>query len=147
MWILNFFSSAKVRETQTHFAIRQITELLDQIDDADFPRTSADLINRLRSSRIDWNSCGIQAEQVLDGWSNPITTTFDKKDGSWSFHSFGKDARFQTALVAQPSRGRKRRQAINVGCGGDYCGIFSNLRQLHLLFAFSIHSARGKQSQ
>ena len=49
MWVINSFSSAKIRETQTHFAIRQITEQLDQIDDTDFPRTATDMIDRLRS--------------------------------------------------------------------------------------------------
>lgn len=66
MWAINLVSSDKVRETHTHFAIRQATELLDQIDDADFPRTATGLIDRLRSSRIDWNSCEIRGEKILD---------------------------------------------------------------------------------
>jgi hypothetical protein len=109
IWAINLFSSAKIRETHTHFAIRQATELLDQIDDADFPRTAAGLIDRLESSRIDWNSCGIRGEQVLDGWGNPITTSFDNKDGIWSFHSFGKDGKRGTAddINAVTIRSRK----------------------------------------
>lgn len=109
IWVINLLSSTKIRATQTHFAIRQATELLDQIDDADFPRTTAGLIDRLKSSRIDWNSCGIRGEQVLDGWGNPITTTFDKKDGIWSFQSFGKDGRSGSAddIDAATIRNRK----------------------------------------
>lgn len=109
MWAINLFSSAQIRETQTHFAIRQATELLDQIDDAGFPRTTAGLIDRLRSSSIDWNSCGIRGGQVLDGWGNPITTTFDNKDEIWSFHSFGKDGKSGTAddIDAATTRNRK----------------------------------------
>jgi hypothetical protein len=107
--VIHLFSSAGIRETQTHFAIRQATEVLDQIDDAEFPRTSADLIDRLRSSGMDWNSCGIQGEQVLDGWSKPITTTFDKKSGRWSFHSFGKDGKSGTADDIDAATTRDRR--------------------------------------
>jgi hypothetical protein len=109
IWVINLFSSDRIRETQTHFALRQVTELLDRIDDADFPRTSTALINSLISSKIDWNSCGIQGEQVLDGWNNPITTTFDKKDGRWSFHSFGKDGKSGTIddIDAETTRNRK----------------------------------------
>lgn len=97
MWILNFFSSAKIRETQTHFAIKQIAEQLDQLDDEDFPRTAIDLIDRLRSSRIAWNSCEIQGERILDGWGSPITTTLDGKTESWEFHSSGRDGKSGTA--------------------------------------------------
>lgn len=109
IWVINFFSSDRIRETQTYFAVRQVTELLDRIDDADFPRTSADLINSLRSSKIDWNSCGIQGEQALDGWNNPITTTFDQKDGRWSFHSFGKDGKSGTVDDIDAATTRNRR--------------------------------------
>jgi hypothetical protein len=113
IWAIKLFSSAKIRETQTHFSIRQATELLDQIDDANFPRTTAGLIDRLRSSGIDWNSCGIRGEQVLDGWGNPITTTFDHKGGIWSFHSFGKDGKSGTAddIYTATIRKRKSEQA------------------------------------
>lgn len=114
MWAINLFSSAQIRETQTHFAIRQATELLDQIDDADLPSTAAGLIDRLRSSTIDWNSCRIRGEQVLDGWGNPIATTFDNKNEIWSFHSFGKDGKSGTAddIDASMTRNRKGEQAV-----------------------------------
>lgn len=110
MWTINFVSSDKVRETHTHFAITQATELLDQIDDADFPRTSTGLMDSLRSSRIDWNSCEIRGEKILDGWGNSISITLDDNDGIWSFHSFGKDGKSGTSddIKAATSRSRKR---------------------------------------
>lgn len=110
MWAINLVSSDKVRETHTHFAIRQATELLDQIDDANFPRTSTGLIDRLRSSRIDWNSCEIRGEEILDGWGNSIAITFDHNDGIWLFHSFGKDGKSGTSddVKAATTRSRKR---------------------------------------
>lgn len=109
MWAFNLVSSDKVSETHTHFAIRQATELLDQIDDADFPRTATGLMDRLRSSRIDWNSCEIRGEQILDGWGNSIATTFDDNDGIWAFHSFGKDGKSGTSddIKAATSKSRK----------------------------------------
>jgi hypothetical protein len=109
MWILNFFSSAKVRETQTHFAIRQITEQLDQLDDEVFPRTVIDLIDRLRSSRIDWNSCEIQGDRILDGWGSPIATTLDGKTGIWKFHSSGGDGKSGTSDDIKAVTVKKRR--------------------------------------
>lgn len=109
MWILNFFSSARIRETQTRFAIRQITEQLDQLNDEDFPRTAIDLIDRLRSSRIDWNSCEIQGEQILDGWRSPITTTLDSKTGSWAFHSSGRDGKSGTTDDIEAATNKNRR--------------------------------------
>lgn len=97
IWIINFHSSARIREAHAHFVIRQITERLDQIDDADVPRTPADLIAQLGSAGIDWNSCGIHRGQILDGWGSPIKTTFDGKTGSWAFRSLGRDGRSGTA--------------------------------------------------
>ena len=115
MWVINSFSSGKIRETHTHFAIRQITEQLDQIDDTDFPRTATDMIDRLRSLRIDWNSCEIQGEQILDGWGIPITTTLDSKTGSWAFHSFGRDGKSGTAddIDAATIKNRRGEQAVD----------------------------------
>ena len=109
MWILNFFSSAKIRETQTHFAIRQITEQIDQLNDDEVPRTAIDLLDRLRSSRIDWNSCEIQGEQILDGWGSPISTTLDVNTGSWAFHSSGRDGKSGTADDIEAATAKKRR--------------------------------------
>jgi len=119
MWLINHFSSAKIRETQTHFAIRQITERLDQIEEADFPRTTADLIDSLESSRIDWNSCGIQGEQILDGWGIPIITTFDKKNERWSFHSFGRDGRSGSADDIEAVTNRNRTDGQAAPSDGD----------------------------
>lgn len=114
MWIIKHLSSSKIRESHTHFTIRQITARIDQIADADFPRNISDLIDILRLSGIDWNSCGIQGEQILDGWGIPITTAFDKENGRWLFHSFGRDGRSGTAddIEAVTTRSRPDEQAV-----------------------------------
>ncbi|MEO5916357.1 MAG: hypothetical protein ABIS50_19125 [Luteolibacter sp.] len=105
-WLFNLFSSSKIRETQTRFAIAQIAERIDEIEAAQFPRTTEDLIDTLRLSKIDWNSCGIQGERILDGWGRPIRTTFDQVGKRWAFRSPGKDGKIGTADDIERSTNR-----------------------------------------
>jgi hypothetical protein len=120
---INFFLSAKTRDVHTHFAIRQITKQLNQIDDANFPRTATDLIDRLRLSRIDLNSCKIQEEQILDGWGSPIITTYDSETGSWAFHSLGRDGKNGTSddINAATVINRKGEQAVHGNNHWPFC--------------------------
>lgn len=98
-WVFNLFSSSssKIRETHTHFALNQIAERLKEIDDANFPATTTDLLSVLRASNIDWNSCELEGEQILDGWGQTMTTTFDAPSETWTFRSPGRDSEVGTA--------------------------------------------------
>lgn len=98
MWVFNTFSStsSKIRDAHTRFAFSQITERLHEVEDASFPRTVAELLTTLRASNIDWNSCGIEGDRILDGWRQPITATFDGSARTWTFRSPGKDAEIGT---------------------------------------------------
>lgn len=99
MWVFNLFSSSssKIRETHTHFALNQIAECLNEIEDPDFPRTATDLLSALRTSDIDWNSCEVEGDQILDGWGQTVTTTFDPASETWTFRSPGNDHEVRTA--------------------------------------------------
>lgn len=97
-WIFNGFSStsSKIHDTHTRFALSQITERLNGVEDASLPRTTKELLSTLRASNIDWNSCVIEEDRILDGWGQPITTTFDESLEIWRFQSAGKDAQMGT---------------------------------------------------
>jgi len=99
MWLFNLFSSSssKIREIHTHFALNQIAERLNEIEDADFPRTTKDLLSALRASDIDWNSCEVEGDQILDGWGEAVTSAFDAASDTWTFRSPGKDLKVGTA--------------------------------------------------
>jgi len=98
MWAFNTFSStsSKIRDTHTRFAFSQITDRLHNVEDASFPRTMTELLTTLRTSNIDWNSCEIEGDRILDGWRQPITATFDGSVRTWTFRSPGKDAEIAT---------------------------------------------------
>jgi hypothetical protein len=98
MWIFNVFSStsSKIHDTHTRFALSQITEHLNGVEDESIPRTKTELFSILRASNIDWNSCGLEGDQILDGWGQPITATFDESLGRWTFRSTGEDAEMGT---------------------------------------------------
>ena len=68
MWLFNLFSlgSTIVRETYTHFALSQIAEHLNE-SEADFPRTTTELLTALRAPHLDWNSCEFDGDKILDG--------------------------------------------------------------------------------
>ncbi|NRB73108.1 MAG: hypothetical protein HRU46_01995 [Verrucomicrobiales bacterium] len=99
MWVFNLFSSSssKIRETHTHFALNQAAERLNEIEDASFPTTTTDLVSVLRASDIDWNSCEVVGDQILDGWGQAMTTTFDASSDTWTFRSSGTDSEVGTA--------------------------------------------------
>ena len=98
MWLFNTLSStySKVHDSHTHLALSQITERLHEIEDANFPTTETELLTILRASKIDWNSSGIEGDQILDGWSRPITMDYDESAQTWTFRSSGKDAELGT---------------------------------------------------
>lgn len=98
MWLFNTLSStySKVHDIHTHLALSQITERLHEIEDANFPTTETELLTILRASKIDWNSSGIEGDQILDGWGRPITMDYDESAQTWTFRSSGKDAELGT---------------------------------------------------
>ena len=97
-WVFNTFSSpsSKIRETHTRFAFSQITERLHEVEDASYPKTMTELLTTLRASNIDWNSCGLEGDRILDGWRQTVTATFDGYARSWTFRSSGKDSEIGT---------------------------------------------------
>ena len=88
--------SSKIRNAHTHFALGQMAEIVEEVGNADYPRTKIELLAVLRSSAIDWNSCGIEGSEIYDGWGQAITTTFDESGGIWTFRSPGKDRKIGT---------------------------------------------------
>ena len=98
MWLLNTLSSIspKSRDAHTKFAISQMASHLDELEESDLPMSSGDLIGALKDSSIDWNSCRADGEQILDGWGQPMDTTFDLSTASWTLRSSGKDLNFGT---------------------------------------------------
>ncbi|MCU0748051.1 MAG: type II secretion system protein GspG [Akkermansiaceae bacterium] len=89
--VLRFFSSRTILESHTAFALSQMVEHIHQTDRAKFPRTNEQLIELLKLATIDWNSCRIEGDDVLDGWGRPLTLTFDSDKQRWTFRSSGKD--------------------------------------------------------
>ena len=98
MWVINSFSStsSRVQDTHTHFTLSQITERLDEVEDVNFPRTTTELLSTLRASSIDWNSCKIEGDRIVDSWGQPIAVTFDGTSETWTFRSLGKDSEIGT---------------------------------------------------
>ena len=85
-----------------------MAECLNEIEDPDFPRTATDLLSALRSSDIDWNSCEVEGDQILDGWGQTVTTTFDPASETWTFRSPGKDLEVGTADDIEMAATRNR---------------------------------------
>jgi hypothetical protein len=98
MWLFNTFSSlsSKSREAQTRFAISQMVGHLGDLEEAELPRSSGDLIQTLKGSNIDWNRCRMDAGRILDGWGRPMEAGFDPSTATWTFQSSGKDGTFGT---------------------------------------------------
>jgi hypothetical protein len=122
IWLIKLFSSARIRETQTAFAISQIVDSINQTEDAGFPRTTPELMNTLRASSIDWNSCRMEGDGILDAWGRPMTAVLDEKDTKWSIRSFGKDGRNGTGDdIERATSGDKGGGSMNpkAGCPGN----------------------------
>jgi len=98
MWLINTFSSISSwnQDAHTRFAVSQMVSHLGELERADFPMSSSDLVNALKESYIDWNSCRIDGKQILDGWGQPMDATFDQSTATWTFRSSGKDRQFGT---------------------------------------------------
>lgn len=111
MWLFNTFSSisSKSRDAHTRFAVSQMVSHLSELDQADFPMSSSDLIKALKESSIDWNSCSVDGEQILDGWGQSMDATFDQSTASWTFRSSGKDRNFGTHDDIQGTTARNTR--------------------------------------
>ncbi len=93
MWFNLFpFTSSRTREAHTHFALYQIAERLKETDDANFPATMTELFSVLQVANIDWNTCGLGGDQILDGWGQAMTATFDYPSETWTFRSPGRDS-------------------------------------------------------
>jgi len=109
MWLFNTFGSisSKIREAHTQFTISQMVSHLSELDVTAIPRSEVDLISTLKESRIDWNSCRIESDRILDGWRQPMNVTFDESKGRWVFLSSGRDGKFGTADDIDESHSKK----------------------------------------
>lgn len=98
MWLFNTFSSisSKIRDVHTRFAISQMVSHLGELEEAELPTSSDDLIKALMESSIDWNCCRIDERRILDGWGQPMSATFDDSTATWIFRSSGRDGKFGT---------------------------------------------------
>ena len=98
MWLFNMFSSisSKSRDAHTRFAISQIVSHLGELEEAELPMSSGDLIRTLKESSIDWNSCRVNGGRILDGWGQSMDATFDQSIATWTLRSSGMDRNFGT---------------------------------------------------
>jgi hypothetical protein len=101
IWVAvsNFFfpAASQIHHSHTQHTLSQIAERLAQVDDSHYPTTLPALLALLRASPMDWNTGGIDGDQILDGWNQPITTTYDASTKAWTFRSHGEDAQLGTA--------------------------------------------------
>jgi len=69
---------------------------LGALDSKTVPLSAGGLIATLMESRIDWNSCRIEENRILDGWGFPISAAFHETTATWTFRSSGRDGKFGT---------------------------------------------------
>lgn len=67
----------RIRYTHTSFLFRQIQDALRK---GPLPKTESDLIAILNRSSLDWNSCRLAGDTVLDGWGQRIALTMRAGD-------------------------------------------------------------------
>lgn len=98
MWVFNTFSSisSKIRDVHSRFALSQMVSHLGELEEAEFPKSPGELIKVLKESSIDWNSCRIDDGRILDGWGQPMISTFDDSTVTWILSSSGRDGKFWT---------------------------------------------------
>jgi hypothetical protein len=98
IWLFNTLSSTSptIREEHTKFAISQMVGFLGELEDEQPPVSTGELIKALKESSIDWNSCRIDGNQILDGWGRPMSAAFDPSTATWTFRSSGRDGRVGT---------------------------------------------------
>lgn len=80
-------------KTHTTFLFAQIGEAL-QVPPA--IETKAELIQRLKSAIIDWNSCHVTDGEITDSWKNPIKIEFSSEGRCFVMRSAGPDREFDT---------------------------------------------------
>jgi hypothetical protein len=104
-WILGLAASGSYR-AHTQFAFAQITEHLNERSGTELPKNERDLILLLHEAFIDWNSCNLNGNCILDSWAVAVRMKFDDRNLQWTFRSAGEDRKFDTPddISAQTSR-------------------------------------------
>jgi hypothetical protein len=81
------------KRVHTEFLFQQIEQVVFH---ATFPNTPADLADLLSRSVIDWNSCSLSEEQLIDSWANKIRTEINSRESIITLTSSGVDGVFGT---------------------------------------------------
>lgn len=81
--------SDPIREAHTKFLFLQVQSLLKEKPPLG---TATDLTSLLKQSSIDWNSCRMDGDRILDGWDQPIIIRTESE--RWTLISAGRDGRF-----------------------------------------------------
>lgn len=109
MWVIKTCNSdsSEVRDSHTLFTISQMVSHLSELKDELLPKTSADLIKSMKTANIDWNSCRIDGERILDGWGQPMNASYEISTSVWNFRSSGPDFKFGTTDDIEASMPKK----------------------------------------
>lgn len=83
----------QANRTHTHFLLNQINEVAAT---PTLVRTKPELIQLLKQSNIDWNSCRLTAGEVLDSWGTPVHFDFGGIPNRFEMKSAGPDKRMNT---------------------------------------------------
>ena len=94
--LISHLVGPRIREAHTRTTLSQIDFELKNLNEVSWPRDHSALISFLQTRDIDWNSCEIKGEGLLDGWGRNIETLFDASANAWSFRSAGKDGSLDT---------------------------------------------------
>lgn len=89
--ILNTRNEAK--RTHTCFLLNQINEVATT---PSLPGSKSELLQLLKRSEIDWNSCKLTSEEVLDSWGTPFQLDFDGMPDHFAIRSAGADKKLKT---------------------------------------------------
>ena len=81
-----------ILEAHTGIMFTQIRERIEAAEN--FPISTKSLVAIIENSNIDWNSCRIEDEEILDGWENPIRIEFIEAERTLSFQSSGMNGQF-----------------------------------------------------
>jgi hypothetical protein len=84
----------EAKRTHTCFLLNQINEV---VATPSLPESKFELIQLLKHSDIDWNSCKLTSEELLDSWGARFHVNFDGMSDRLTIRSAGADKKFNTA--------------------------------------------------
>lgn len=86
-------TKAEANRMQTYFLLNQIKAVAAS---PFLPGSKPELIQLLKRSNIDWNSCKLTSEEVLDSWGTPFHLDFGGIPDRFEMRSAGADKKLDT---------------------------------------------------